>query len=1273
MVALASAFVRIRPQADKREFQKTGADMGGAAGGAAGKSFGDGYKRGADGKLRDSRGKFVKDSEAMGGSAGSSAGKGFSKSFKKDSGGAISALKDNLKLAAGVFVPLGLAGAVAQIGKIGIAYEDNLNIFKVVSNATGKQMDIVADKARKLGADVSLPGVSAAGAAEAMTELAKAGFTVQQSMDAAQATLQLARVANISEGQAAEIAANAVNAFGIEAKDTSKVVDQLAAAANSSSIEVTEASDAFKQAAAVFSGVQGPAVGGAEAITELNTAIAILGNNGIKGSDAGTSLKQTLLQLTGPSHTAKNAMIAIALAANDASGGMDKLLLPSKTKGGKIEQIDTGLTLMQAALTGTTKQSDAAINQLSALNPQLANVGDIAYDSSGKMRPLRDTIALLTAGLKDETQENRNAAIATIFGADASRSILALMKGGLPVWDAQRKAVMQSGAAAQFAAAKNAGLGGAIDNVKSQFENAAISIYNVAKGPLTESLNALAATLPKVFDVIGKFGSFIGANIGTIRDWAIAIGAVTLALKINSAMLAIQAAGGVLKAIQGISIITRATQAWAAAQVFLNATLLANPIGAVIIAVTALVAGIILLYRHNETFRKIVQAVWAAIKTAIKATVDWIVGTAWPAIQAAWKAIADAGLWLWHHVLEPVWDGIMKAVGIAVAYVKFQINIWIAVFKAVAAAATWFYENVLAPVFAGIRKVVEVWWLAVQIVFTAFYKVIKFVIGVVVDQLADTFGKAFGWIKDKVQLWWAGMKIIFDLFRQYVLGPIQDALAKAQAFFARIFGAISTVVSGWWRNNISPILGFVRNAWTQLAKSFTDVYTYKIKPLFELFVSLVRDKVVNGFKTGVDLITKAWEKVKEAARKPVAFVVNSVINPFIRGLNTAASVVGVKDRVSEIKGFRSGGKISGAGGMTDNRQAWIPGGGAVQLQGGEFVVNRENTGKALPLLRWVNAGMKGGAAAIARYLGKPLADMPGDGSEGWAFKDGGLVGWTKDIWSALSDPSSIKKPFEAMLTKIPGSGMIRDFLAGTAKRLLNGALSWLVGVDNSSITGTGVSAARAAKARAFVQEQAGKPYVWASAGPRGYDCSGIVSAAYNILKGGNPYNHTFSTSSLPGRWFDTSRKIGTLIAGWSHPGQSPASASVGHMAGQIAGMPFESTGSSGVRIGNRARKVGAFANVGVARASGGLIPDMIGHGIRLFDQGGYWPSGTLGANLSGRTEYVNPDGRAGGGSRTYYITQNIAPTAHPAEVGRQTILAIQAFERGNGSSWRKKA
>jgi phage-related protein len=1257
MVALASAFVRVRPQIDKREFQKSGEEAGAAAGDGAGKQFGEQYKRGADGKLRDSHGKFVKDAEAAGADGGGKAGAAFGNTFGKGSSKAFDSLKSNLKLAAGVFVPLGLGAAVAEIGKIGIAYEDNLNIFKAVTSATGKQMDAVSAKARALGSDINLPGVSAAGAASAMTELAKAGFTVQQAMDAAKGTLQLARVAGINEGQAAEIAANAVNAFGIEAKDTTFVVDELAAAANSSSIEITDASDAFKQAAAVFSGLQGPAVGGKEAITELNTAVAILGNNGIKGSDAGTSLKQALLQLTGPSNAARDAMKVLALNAGDAA-------ISNKQ--------------FNDVLTGGKKAREGAINQIIKLNPGIKDNGDIAYDAAGKMRPLRDIIGLVTAGTKDLTQQQKNQALTTIFGADATRSILALTKGGLPIYDAQRKAIMQQGAAAQFAAAKNAGLGGAIDNVKSQFENAAISIYSAVKGPLTQGLNGVASALPGIFAGIGKFATFVRDNIGTIRDWALAIGAVTLALKINSTMLAVQAAGGVLKFIQGASIITKITKGWAEAQALLNATLLANPIGAVIIAITALVAGIILLYRHNETFRKIVQAVWGAIRAAIGATVDWIVGTAWPAIVGAWKAIAAAALWLWHNVLEPVWHGIQAVIGAVVAAVKFYINALVTEFKVIAAVAMWLWHNIFGPVFSAIQKIVQVWWLAVQIVFKAVSNILTYVIGNALRGLQAAWSAVFSFIRDRVVIpWWNIIKGVFAAFRTYVLGPIISAINTVRAGFTVVFNAISATITSWWRSHVSPIFAAVKAGWTALASAFSVIYNTKIKPMFEAFVGFIRNTVVGGFKTGVAAITAAWAKVQEAARRPVAFVVNHVINPFINGLNTAAKLVGVKDRVSPIKGFAdggqipgfaTGGKISGAPSATDNRlaPARIPGVGAVKLAGGEFIVNARDTMKALPLLQWINKGMQGGAGMVSRMLGKPLTQYPGDGSEGWAFKDGGLVGWTKDIWGALSNPTeTIRKPFESLLGQIPGAGMIKDFLVGSAKRFLGAALGWITGTGGP-VGGSVSDALHAVRARTFVQQQAGKPYVWASAGPSGYDCSGIVSAAYNILKGRNPYSHTFSTESLPGPWFDTRRKIGTLMAGWSHPGQSPASASVGHMAGQIAGMPFESTGSSGVRIGNRARRFTQFANTGAARADGGLIPP-----IRLFDQGGFWPSGTLGANLSGRTEYVNPSGQGGAGQRNYYITQNIPVGAHPVEVGRQSVLAIQAFERANGSNWRK--
>lgn len=1210
MVALATAFVRLRPQIDRTENRKAGEQIGAEAGSAAGKSYGDGFYRDASGRLRTANGRFATDAEKAAFEGGGRAGKSFSDSFGRGTSGIGSKIRGNLKLAAGVFVPLGLAAAVGEIGKIGIAYENNLNIFKAVSGATAAQMAQVSDKARQLGADVQLPGVSAAGAADAMAELAKAGFTVQQSMDAAKATLQLARIANIDEGKAAEIAANAVNAFGIKASDTSKVVDELAAAANSSSIEISEASLSFKQAASTFSGFQGPAVGSQEAITELNTAIAILGNNGIKGSDAGTSLKQMLLQLTGPSIQAKDIMRELALNAGGAN---------------------ISLQQQNDILHGSKSVRDKAIEQIEKSNKGTKEMGDIAFDSSGKMRSLRDILKLTAEGTKGMTDEARDYAITQIFGADASRSVIALLKGGLPVYDQQRKAILQQGAAAKVAQAQNAGLGGAIDNVKSQFENAAIEIYNQVKGPLTAGLNAAAAALAPLANGIRGFGELVRGNataFGAIA--AVVAGAASAFLALRTAVIAAAVAQRAYAAAQAvIAFVQLAVQvrSFAEAWALLDAAMAANPIGVVVLALGALVAGLVYAYKHSETFRNIVQGALNGIKVAAQAVAAFFVTYVWPAIKATWDGIAAGALFLWHNVIQPVWNGIRAAVAVAVGLVRGYINLLVGEFHVIQAVALFLWHNIFQPVFAGIAKAAQIWWLATQIVFRLFQIAVSRTLGPVIAGLRVIWNAVFATMRSSVQFWWGVVQAIFGAFRRYIYGPIVGFLGFLRGAFSSAFHVIAAIVTDWYNAHIRRYVDAARGT-------------------FQNLVGFLKGAFVNGFRAAIDTVKGVWGGLKAAAKAPVAFVVNHVINPFIGGLNTAASIVGIKSRVEPIKGFASGGKISGAGGMTDNRQAMIPGVGAVQLQGGEFVVRREMTARALPLLRWLNAGMKGGPSRAARYIGRPMADMPGDGSEGWAFRDGGLIGWAKDIWNSVANPiDTIKRPFQAALRRLPGAGMIKDFLVGSANRLVGGAINWI-----KSIAG-GSGGGNVDKALAFLHQANGHPYLWASAGPEGWDCSGIVSSVYNIMHGRNPYSHTFSTESAAG-FFPKDGMGGPMQAAWSHPGEAPAGASVGHMMGRVGPLTFESTGSRGVHLGATTRSLSDFARIGHYREGG-----LFGEPIRLFDNGGYWPSGTLGANLSGRTEYVNKNGRPGDGDIHLHVH------LHDSVIGSED-QALKWLERG---------
>lgn len=519
-----------------------------------------------------------------------------------------------------------------------------------------------------------------------------------------------------------------------------------------------------------------------------------------------------------------------------------------------------------------------------------------------------------------------------------------------------------------------------------------------------------------------------------------------------------------------------------------------GPIGIAITIIGVIIAAVVLLYKHNETARKIIDSVWKAIKTAIKATGDWFANVLWPGIKL--------------------------------------------------------YIGLLINGFQGFLKIVKFVWSAVR-----------------------------AYIKAEIDL--------------------------------------------------------VINVFTKM-KNF------------------VTQTLPNAFRDGVKGIKTAWAAVQEAAKKPVTFVVNSIINPMIRGFNKVAGVFGVHE-VPTIPGFKDGGLIPGSPSDTDNRWSWLKDKsgrvlGRAGLATGEFVVNARDTAKALPLLRWINSGMRGGPDDLNRQIGRPVTELPGDGSEGWAFAKGGLVGFLSDVWGAISDPLNlIKKPIEAVIDKIPGVGPIRDVLTGMGHKLITG----LTGFFGNGGSGKGLIG----KAQTFLRSQDGKPYIWASAGPNGYDCSGIVSAVYNILHGKNPFSHTFSTESLPGGFFPKSGLGGPLTAAWAHPGQRPASASVGHMMGMVGGLTFESTGSRGVHLGRSTRRPTDFANLGHYYGGGYVLP--------RYDRGGWWPDGTVGVNTSGQAEHVTtaPDYQDQTAllARIADLLEDLAP-AVGASVGRVMVGTVPAAQ-----------
>lgn len=392
----------------------------------------------------------------QGANAGKSFGSRFSASAKLDPKVDTSKIADQGEAAGRSFgvkfktamtaVGIGTVGALLakqlkDALSVGLDWTNTMNTFQSVTNATSAEMDKAGAAARQLGTDISLPATSANDAAAAMTELAKGGFSVQQSMDAAKGSLQLAAAAGISATDAATIQSQALQAFGLNAGQAGKMSDTLANAANASSAEITDVAYALQAAGTVANQF------GLSA-EDTAAAIALLANNGIKGSDAGTLLKTSLLALTDQGKPAQGA----------------------------IEQL--GLTV---------------------------------YDAQGKFVGLHSLYGQLGDAAKRMTPEMYQAFTSILFGSDAMRIAGVAAKDGSVSYDQMRAAMDRQGAAADVAAAKTRGLPGAIERVKNNLESLQLKAYDAFQGPVTKLVDKFAAALEGVGDAAEGVGPKVAA------------------------------------------------------------------------------------------------------------------------------------------------------------------------------------------------------------------------------------------------------------------------------------------------------------------------------------------------------------------------------------------------------------------------------------------------------------------------------------------------------------------------------------------------------------------------------------------------------------------------------------------------------------------------------------------------------------------------------------------------------------------------------------------
>ncbi len=255
---------------------------------------------------------------------------------------------------------LGLAAPLALATKVFAGFDDQMKAVQAVSGATGREFERLTEQAKELGRTTSY---TAAEVGSAMLNLARAGFKPAEIEAATPAMLDLARATGTDLAQSADIAAGTLRAFNLEADQTTRVADVLVATANNSAQTLEDLGEAMKYAAPVAQEY-------GLSVEQTAKALGVMANMQIKGSMAGTSLRQMMLRLADPSVQA--TLKGLGIEATDAQSNLRPIGDLMAEIGQAIAQMPSGerLRLMQEmfdmrAMSGALKLARTDFPQLS--------------------------------------------------------------------------------------------------------------------------------------------------------------------------------------------------------------------------------------------------------------------------------------------------------------------------------------------------------------------------------------------------------------------------------------------------------------------------------------------------------------------------------------------------------------------------------------------------------------------------------------------------------------------------------------------------------------------------------------------------------------------------------------------------------------------------------------------------------------------------------------------------------------------------------------------
>lgn len=662
----------------------------------------------------------------------------------------------------GVLAANAISGVTSKVGglvkstiEVGKAFEKSMSNVAAISGATGADLEALTAKAQEMGRNTVW---SASDAADAMSYMAMAGWKTSDMLDGIAGIMDLATAAGADLATTSDIVTDALTAFGLSAADSGRLADVMAAASSNANTNVGLMGETFKYAAPV-AGALG------YSIEDTAVAIGLMANAGIKGSQAGTSLRSMFTRLSAPTKEVSDAMNALGISITETDGTMKPLskvmgeLRNSFRKLNPEQQASYAKAIAgQEAMSGLLSVVNASDDDFNKLTKAVANSNGAAAEMAAIMGDnLEGKLAALQAKVQDlqikafkALEPVINAVVDALSWCADHADILIPIVGALTTAFVAWKI-----ATLELNASLLANPIGLIVSAIAGLIAGVVLLWNNCEG----FRNFVMGAIDAIGAAIGAVGEFIGGVVNGIIDWFAQAGEFigNVFNTIGETATAIfQAIWDFISPI--VNLLVQAFQNWwnVVSAIFNAIWNIAKSVFDLVWSLVSTIIGNIVTTFQNlwQIVSAIFNAVWNIAKTvfdAIWSIVSTIIGNIVTTFQNLWQIISS--------IFTAVWNKVSSV---------FQ-NVW----------------NTVSGVVNNIRSAFQNAW--------------NFVTGI--------FGKVGSWFRDRFTEAFNAIKNVFS----GITGFFQGIWDKVTGIFKAVGTTIGNAISGTFKAVVNGVLSTVEN------------------------------------------------------------------------------------------------------------------------------------------------------------------------------------------------------------------------------------------------------------------------------------------------------------------------------------------------------------------------------------------------------------------------------------------------------------------------------